>query len=32
MHKPLATRFRWALFAVGLVFAAAFVLTYATGR
>jgi hypothetical protein len=30
MHKSLGSRLRWALYAVGLVFAAAFVLAYVT--
>ena len=32
MHKSLGSRLRWMLYAVGLVFAAAFILSYATGR
>ena len=32
MQNPLISRLRWALYAAGLVFAAAFVLSYATGQ
>jgi hypothetical protein len=32
MNKSLGARLRWMLYAVGLVFAAAFILSYATGR
>jgi hypothetical protein len=32
MSRPMGGKLRWVLYAAGVVFAAAFVLSYATGR
>jgi hypothetical protein len=32
MSKPMGDKLRWMLYAAGVVFAAAFILSYAAGR